>query len=94
MYRQSSNWKTKCNEWTWQTKLSPNSKPSGTPQRAEITDLTENVDVLILGAERGVAVSHPVDHGATGDDDGGKQSVDAVFESWRLWTRIAEFALT
>ena len=46
--------------------------------------LVQNVSVVVVSAKAGVAVSQSVHHGATGDDDGGEQRVDAVLEGWGL----------
>lgn len=46
--------------------------------------LVQDVDVVVFRGEGGVAVAQPVHHGAAGDNDGGKQSADAVLEGWQL----------
>lgn len=46
--------------------------------------LVQDVDMVVLRGEGGVAVTQPVHHGAAGDDDGRKQGADAVFEGWKL----------
>lgn len=50
------------------------------------SDLVKGVDVVVLCGEGGVAVTQPVHHGAAGDNDGGKQSADAVLKGWKLKT--------
>jgi len=50
------------------------------PRVYVLRHLVEDVGVVVLGGEAGVAVAQAVHHGAAGDDDGGEQSVDAVLE--------------
>lgn len=40
--------------------------------------------MVVFCGEGGVAVTEPVHHGAAGDNDGGKQSTDAVLKGWKL----------
>lgn len=40
--------------------------------------------MVVLCGEGGVAVPQPVHHGDAGDNDGSKQSADAVLKGWKL----------
>lgn len=40
--------------------------------------------MVVFCGEGGVTVTQSVHHGAAGDDDGGKESADAVLKSWKL----------
>lgn len=46
--------------------------------------LMQNIDMIIFCAEGRVAVPDSVHHGATGDDDGCEERVNAVFECRQL----------
>lgn len=46
----------------------------------------QNIDMIVFCAKGGVIVPESVHHGATGDDDGCEESVNAVFKSGQLRT--------
>lgn len=46
----------------------------------------QNIDMIVFSAEGGVIVPESVHHGATGDDDGCEESVNAVFKCRQLRT--------
>lgn len=46
--------------------------------------LVQDVDVVVLSGEGGVAVAQSVHHGAAGDDDGCEEGADAVLKGWEL----------
>lgn len=40
--------------------------------------------MVVFCGEGGVVVTQPVHHGAAGDNDGSKESADAVLKRWKL----------
>lgn len=51
----------------------------------------QNIDMIVFCAKGGVIVPESVHHGATGDDDGCEESVNAVFKSGQLRTHKKKY---
>lgn len=51
----------------------------------------QNIDMIVFCTEGGVIFPEPVHHGATGDDDGCEESVNAVLKCRQLRTHEKQY---